>query len=300
VGCNTGSLDLDYGNSDHACGNCPRYDIYGVRPVVWHSVGQIPILIEQANIGRQAEQPIPVSFLKWDDNGKVKDIEISSRLATWRKRTDTPLLLLAVGSLPILLLEVVSERLSTTDQNFITTINVIVFIAFAVDYLVELCITKNRTGYVRTQWASLLIVFSQFLALLPALGFLGVLRGARALRIVITLVRLLAIGAASKERARKFFKEKAASFAFGLAGLTLITSAVAFTIAEEVGDGRRIGSFFDALWWSAATMTTVGYGDIYPITATGRIVAVFTMLIGVSALAVITARIAQLLLAEEK
>jgi voltage-gated potassium channel len=230
----------------------------------------------------------------------VKDIEISSRLATWRKRTDTPLLLLAVGSLPILLLEVVSERLSTADQNFITTVNVIVFLAFAVDYLVELSITKNRTGYVRTQWASLLIVFSQFLALLPALGFLGVIRGARALRIVITLVRLLAIGAASKERGRKFFKEKAASFAFGLAGFTLITSAVAFTIAEEVGDGRRIGSFFDALWWSAATMTTVGYGDIYPITAIGRIIAVFTMLIGVSALAVITARIAQFLLSEEK
>ena len=230
----------------------------------------------------------------------MKDIDISSRLATWRRWTDIPLLLLAVGSLPLLLLEVVSERLTKTDQNFVTAINVLVFIAFAVDYLVELSVTKKRMTYVRTQWASLLIVVSQFLALLPALGFLGVLRGARALRIVGTIGRVIGIGIASKEQGRKFFKEKAASVAFGLAGFTLITSAVAFTIAEDVGDGRRIHSFFYALWWSAATITTVGYGDIYPITAVGRIIAVFTMVIGVSTLAVVTARIAQFLLSADK
>lgn len=230
----------------------------------------------------------------------MKDNEISSRLATWRRWTDIPLLLLAVGSLPLLLLEVVSDRLTKTDQNFITAVNVLVFIAFAIDYIVELIVTRKRLTYVRTQWASLLIVISQFLALLPALGFLGVLRGARALRIVGTISRVIGIGAASKEQGRKFFKEKAASVAFGLAGFTLITSAVAFTIAEDVGDGRRINSFFDALWWSAATITTVGYGDIYPITAVGRIIAVFTMVIGVSTLAVVTARIAQFLLTEEK
>ena len=128
----------------------------------------------------------------------MKDIEISSRIATWRRWTDIPLLLLAVGSLPLLLLEVVSERLTKTDQNFVTAINVLVFIAFAVDYLVELSVTKKRMTYVRTQWASLLIVVSQFLALLPALGFLGVLRGARALRIVGTIGRVIGIGIASK------------------------------------------------------------------------------------------------------
>ena len=230
----------------------------------------------------------------------MKDIEISPLLATWRRRTDTPLLLLAVGSLPLLLLEAVSERLTKTDQNFITATNVIVFVAFAIDYLVELSVTKSRATYVRTQWASLLIVVSQFLALLPALGFLGILRGARALRIAVTVTRVLGIGVASKDQGRKFFKEKAASVAFGLAGFTLISSAVAFTIAEDFGDGRRIESFSDVLWWSASTITTVGYGDIYPVTATGRAIAVFTMLIGVSTLAVITARIAQFLLSNDK
>jgi voltage-gated potassium channel len=230
---------------------------------------------------------------------EMTNLEISPRLATWRRRTDTPLLLLAVGSLPLLLLEVVSDRLTKTDQNFVTAINVLIFIAFAIDYLVELSVTKNRATYVRTQWASLLIVVSQFLALLPALGFLGILRGMRALRIVSLVVRILGISSATKEQGRKFFHEKAASVAFGLAGFTLITSAVAFTLAEDVGDGKRVNSFFDALWWSAATITTVGYGDIYPVTAAGRIIAVFTMIVGISTLAIVTARIAQFLLKDD-
>ena len=223
-------------------------------------------------------------------------LEISPRLATWRRRTDLPLLLLAVGSLPLLLLEVVSHRLTQNDQRFISAVNVIVFIAFAVDYLVELTITYKRSTYIRTQWASLIIVFSQLLALLPALGFFGILRGVRALRVAGTLIRVIGIGTASREQGRKFFKEKAASVAFGIAGLTLISSAVGFTMAEDVGDGRRIHSFFDALWWSASTITTVGYGDVYPVTAAGRVIAVFTMVVGISTLAVVTARIAQFLI----
>ena len=200
----------------------------------------------------------------------------------------------------MLLLEIVAHRLSDSDQTFLTVVNVTVFFAFAIDYVVELAVTYERKSYVRTQWGSLLIVITQFLALLPALGFLGILRGVRALRVIAALSRILAIGMASKEQGRNFFREKAASLAFGIAGLTLLSSAAAFTIAEDVGSGRRIGSFFDALWWAVATITTVGYGDIYPVTAAGRIIAVFTMVVGVSTLAVVTARIAQFLFGAEK
>ena len=226
--------------------------------------------------------------------------DLSPRLVAWRRWTNVPLLCIAIGSLPLLLLEIVAHRLSDSDQTFLTAVNVTVFFAFAIDYVVGLAVTQERKSYVRMQWASLLIVISQFLALLPALGFLGILRGARALRVIAALSRFVAIGMASKEQGRKFFREKAASVAFGIAGLTLLSSAAAFTIAEDVGSGRRIGSFFDALWWAAATITTVGYGDIYPVTAAGRIVAVFTMVVGVSTLAVVTARIAQFLLGAEK
>lgn len=229
----------------------------------------------------------------------MSNFVISPRLETWRKRTDIPLLLLAIGSLPLLLLEVIADRLPHKDQQFLLVVNVVVFAAFAIDYLVELSISYKKLKYIKSNWASLLIVISQLLALLPALGFLGILRGARALRVFGTISRVIGISAASREQGRKFFKEKAASVAFGLSGFTLITSAVAFTIAEDVGDGRRINSFFDALWWSAATITTVGYGDIYPVTAIGRIIAVFTMVVGISTLAVVTARIAQFLIGRD-
>jgi voltage-gated potassium channel len=87
----------------------------------------------------------------------------------------------------------------------------------------------------------------------------------------------------------------AAGFALGLAGFTWITSAVLFTLVEDVGEGERVHSFFDALWWSLTTMTTVGYGDVYPITAAGRILGGFTMVVGISAFAIVTAKVAEFL-----
>ena len=229
----------------------------------------------------------------------MSQLKISPKLQSWQNKTDGLLVVIAVGSLPLLLLETISDRLPDGDKNFIVIVNLVVFIAFAIDYIVKLVLSDSKPTYIRTQWLSFFIVISQLLALLPALGVLGVLRGVRAIRVLSIIARVIGIGAATKSSGKEFFKKRAASVAFGVAGLTLITSAVAFTIAEDVGDGRRIHSFFDALWWSAATITTVGYGDIYPVTAAGRIIAVFTMVVGISTLAVVTARIAKFLIATD-
>ena len=72
-----------------------------------------------------------------------------------------------------------------------------------------------------------------------------------------------------------------------------------FTLAEDVGDNGRVESFADALWWSAATITTVGYGDIAPVTLGGRIAGVITMVVGISTFAVITARVAAFLVVDD-
>ena len=229
----------------------------------------------------------------------MADVSEYPELIIWRKWTDLPLLVLAIGSLPLLLLEFISNRLNQVDRNFLFAVNVTVFVAFATDYFVELFLCKQKSKYIKSEWSSLLIWIAQLAALLPVLGFLGILRGARALRVLSTVTRIVGIGVSSRSEGRKLLKNHAASLAFGLAGFTLISSSVAFTLAEDVGESGRVHSFFDALWWSACTITTVGYGDIYPVTSAGRLIAVITMVVGVSTLAVVTARIAQFLIASD-
>jgi voltage-gated potassium channel len=223
---------------------------------------------------------------------------LTPRLERWRRRTDIPLIVLAIASLPLLLLEIDRGELPRGDRVFLDTVNVVVLVAFAVDYLVELALATRRTLYVRREWTSLLIVISQAVALVPGLGGLGAtraLRAARPLRAAVALARLFAIGGSAARDGRSILRRHAAGVALATAMLTWLTAAVAFTLAEDVGADGRLHSFFDALWWASATITTVGYGDVYPVTTVGRLVGVATMVVGISTFAVVTARIAAFL-----
>ncbi|HET8766046.1 MAG TPA: potassium channel family protein, partial [Pedococcus sp.] len=93
---------------------------------------------------------------------------------------------------------------------------------------------------------------------------------------------------------------KGQPFARGRVVVSVATSVVVVAFvaslaaldAERGAEGANITTFGDALWWSATTVTTVGYGDRYPVTGQGRIVAVALMVTGIALLGVITAAIA--------
>jgi voltage-gated potassium channel len=223
---------------------------------------------------------------------------VTPSITRWRALTDVPLLVLAIGSLPILLLEVIRDDLGHGDRIMLDVVNVVVLAAFTIDYVVEVTIAANRRAYVTHEWSSLLIVVAQALAVVPALagfGVLRVLRAGRAWRGLVTLLRALAAGSAMARSGRSVLRRHAAGLALGAAGFTWITSAVAFTLAEDVGPDGRFESFFDSLWWSSATITTVGYGDIAPVTTVGRLVGMVTMVVGISTFAVVTAKVAEFL-----
>ena len=80
--------------------------------------------------------------------------------------------------------------------------------------------------------------------------------------------------------------------------MALGLGALAVLDAEQDASGANITTFGDALWWSATTVTTVGYGDLYPVTTTGRFVAVALMLVGIACIGAITAGVAAWLVAQ--
>jgi len=72
---------------------------------------------------------------------------------------------------------------------------------------------------------------------------------------------------------------------FTAAGIIVIGSFVILSVESQHPDSQ-INSMLDAVWWTVATVTTVGYGDIVPVTDTGKIVAIFFMFFGIGVLAI--------------
>jgi voltage-gated potassium channel len=74
--------------------------------------------------------------------------------------------------------------------------------------------------------------------------------------------------------------------------MMVLNGAVIVYLFERHAPGSNIHTLGDAIWWSFVTVTTVGYGDFYPVTPQGRVTACFVMGIGLLTLAVITAQVA--------
>lgn len=145
--------------------------------------------------------------------------------------------------------------------------------AFAADYLVMLFLARRRT-----RWFFMNIHELAILAL-------PVLRPLRLLRLV-TLMQVLHRTAGNALRGR------IVAFVLGAAILLTYCGALAVLDAEKNAPGANILMFWDALWWAVTTITTVGYGDRYPVTATGRIVAGALMVSGIAVVGVVTASVA--------
>ena len=79
-------------------------------------------------------------------------------------------------------------------------------------------------------------------------------------------------------------------------GIGLVIIAATVVASVEGGEGASIHSFADALWWAVVTITTVGYGDMVPVTVAGRAVAFVLMLGGIAFFSGVTANLASFLI----
>ncbi len=146
-------------------------------------------------------------------------------------------------------------------------------VVFFVDFLITLFSTTNKRRYL-TSWGVLDLV-----SCVPMLSAFRVGRLAR----VVRILRVLRGVRSARILASALFQHRAQS-AFSVAGLVsvllLVFGSIAILQFEDTPQGNIKGPE-DALWWTAVTLTTVGYGDRYPVTTEGRMVAVVLMCAGV-------------------
>lgn len=195
----------------------------------------------------------------------------------WVRLTDAALLGLALVFLGLLVLPYLLT-LSSPAARVVSVLNLLIWAAFAVDYVVRLYLALDRPGYVRRNLLDLLIVVVPFL------------RPIRTMRL-LRLLRLVSVGAIVQKRATSLHTRVTYYVASSALVMTVVAGFVMFDV-ERDAPHANITTLPDGLWWAVTTMTTVGYGDRYPVTGAGRVIAVLLMGVGIALLGVITASIA--------
>ena len=162
---------------------------------------------------------------------------------------------------------------------------------FTLEYLLRVLVADRKVGFIFSFFGLI-----DLAAILPFYIALGVdLRSVRAIR----LVRLLRMGKLARysdainrfRRAAVIAREELIVF-LGVAGVLIYLSAVGIYYFENKAQPELFASVFHSLWWAVVTLTTVGYGDVYPVTLGGRLFTFAVLMAGLGVVAVPTGLIA--------
>jgi len=208
--------------------------------------------------------------------------------------TDLPLALLALLIVPALILEERSD--SATVRQVAHGLNWFVWLAFVAEYVGKLLIAPSRRWYAKRAWFDLVII-----ALSPPFLVPDSLQGFRAVRVIrlLRFVRAGAVAAIGLREAAQGFKHRKFHYV-ALATVVVLGLGALGIFTVERGQNNNIQSVGDAFWWAVVTTTTVGYGDVSPVTVEGRLIAVALMFVGIGFLGIMTATITSFFLEPEK
>jgi voltage-gated potassium channel len=200
-----------------------------------------------------------------------------SRRQRWENSADWPLTVTAVVFLAAYAAPILRPDLASPWPAVCELVTWGAWGLFAVDYVARFALSRDRVGFVRGNLFDLAVVA------------LPLLRPLRLLRLV-TLLSVLNRHAGGSMRGR------VAVYVAGATSLVLLIASLAVLDAERGAKGATINTFGDASWWAFTTVTTVGYGDRYPITGQGRFIAGALMLAGIALLGIVTASLASWLI----
>jgi voltage-gated potassium channel len=175
-------------------------------------------------------------------------------------------------------------ELGESGEAALDAIGWLIYGIFAVEIGARIYLAPNRFSYAAAHWFDLLIL---------AIPLLRPLRAARSLRALRLLRGLQLLGplARSASEIRRLLAYKGVTGGLLVATLAVMVCSAAIWRVEADSNGP-IHDLPDAPWWALTTITTVGYGDTYPVTPEGRAIGVVLMLVGIGVFGTLTASVA--------
>jgi voltage-gated potassium channel len=180
---------------------------------------------------------------------------------------------LALLSAALLVFEL-SFQLLDEQLSLIRTIDYVIAGVFLADFSLGISLADNKKGYLKSHWIDLIASIPLSGELFRALRLLRLVRVVHMIRAIAQRKHLSLALSSIVENCPKYI------YTCTLTLFVILSGAVGFFRAES-GVNPKVNHFFDAVWWAVVTSTTVGYGDVYPITWKGRLVGMLLMFFGV-------------------
>lgn len=197
----------------------------------------------------------------------------------FEKWSEIPMLFLSAVFLAVLVIPVIDPHLSSGTKTTFNVADLSIWVIFALEYLIRFYLSPSRPSFVRHHVLDLLVVA------------VPVLRPVRIVRIV-RFVRVGSLSGTASQRTKSRLHIDVAIQVVIVALILVFIAAVGILDVERNAPGSNIHNFGQALWWALVTVTTVGYGDRYPVTGEGQLIAAAVMITGIAVLGVVTAAIA--------
>lgn len=203
------------------------------------------------------------------------------RATRWRERMASPTLILSLLYTFTYVVPIYFYPMDSSLVGIFRWTNYLIWALFLLDYLIQLYLSSNKRKFFTTHFVELFLVIAPFFR--P-------LRGLRA---------LLFTSKASFRSKKVYIKSIPILIGVTTVLMILITGAAILEI-ERFVPGSLVTTPSDAIWWALVTVTSVGYGDVYPVTTEGRLVAGVLIVFGIAMISALTASFAAWILADHE